>query len=171
MLMLWLTKVLRPPPTRVGRITANFVLPRAIPAPQFAAALGGALGGLLAGSLIGGGLGGAAGAVAFATFGVWLVSARPWRGEGLARVGAVKIRAWRSAVNTTCPGSALPAAVTDSGAALCATCGLLCDVTDHEGLQVTVPHQWRREFWLGSQRVQPDLRTIRVRPGSMQVYQ
>ena len=82
MLMLWLTDVLRPPPTRVGRVTANFALPRAIPAPQFAAAISGAIAGLLIGATFFGGLGSIAGAVVCAFVAVWLVSARPWRGRG-----------------------------------------------------------------------------------------
>lgn len=167
MLMLWLTDVLRPPPTRVGRITANFALPRAIPAPQFAAALAGGIVGLFAGSLLGGGIGAIGGTLTCAAVSVWLVSARPWRGENIARVGAVRVRAWRAATTTTCPGSALPMARDGRGVDFCGTCGLVCDSNTDSGIRVAALHQWRREFWLGSQRVRPDLREIRIRPGSV----
>ena len=169
MMMLWLTNVLRPPPTRVGRVTANFALPRAIPAPQFAGAIVGGLAGMMIGSVMAGGLGSVVGLGACATLAVWLVSARPWRGENIARVGAVRVRAWRAATRTTCPGSALPVSRFDGGPEFCGTCGLVCDTVADGDVRTAALHQWRREFWIGAQRVRPDLREIRVRPGSVEV--
>ena len=51
----------------------------------------------------------------------------------------------------------------------CGACGLVCDTVDDGGMSCVVLHQWRREFWIGAQRVRPDLREIRMRPGSVEI--
>ena len=170
MLSLFLTKVLRPPPTRVGRITNTLSLPRAIPAPQFAAAIGGGVIGLLVGGIFIGGVMSFVAAAALGAFGVWIVSVRPWRGENVARVGMVKLNAWRSAQRMVCPGSYLPVMFDPrAGSEYCGTCGLLCDVESDDHLRVASRHEWKREVYVGCQRIKPEPPEIRYIPGSVEI--
>ena len=167
---LFLTKVLRPPPQRVGRLTNTITLPRAVPAPQFFAAIVGGVFGMIFGSAVASGFGTIFIILACAMISVWIIGIRPWKGEHIGRVGLVKLQAWHNAQRLTCPGSFLP--VTEdaaSGSEFCSTCGLICDVVEDSNLRVAGAHQWKREVYMGCQRIKPEPLVTRYKPGSISV--
>lgn len=167
---LFLTKVLRPPPQRVGQIGNKFTLPRAVPWPQALAAVLGGGAGLFAAAAISPGpiafIGGAFGGA----FGVWLVNLKPWEGEHVGKVGLVHLQSWAGAKQTICPGSSLPITRDPrSGAEHCCKCGLICDVVVDENLRIATTHTWKREVYMGCQKVKPEPLEYRVIPGSVEV--
>ena len=169
MLALFVTKVLRPPPARIGQF-GKFTFPRAVPWTEATGCGAGVVGGLALGGAMFGGFGAMLFAAAGGFGGVWIVVAKPWRGENIAKVGMVKVQAWRKAVRMQCPGSYLPVA-TDQAASIqcCAVCDLICDVVEDEHLRVAAPHEWKREIYIGCQPVRPDIREIRMIPGSVEI--
>lgn len=170
MLMMWVTKVFNPGAPRIGQITRNFVLPRSVAVPDL---LGGILGGLIGigvgvaldplllddvitSVILGAGCGG--------TVGVMLVNLRPWQGEHIHRVAAVRAMALSTARTLICPGSGLPARHSgDLGTLACPECGRGHSSTE----PITPRHEWRRRVYLGMMPIPPPIiGEVEITPGS-----
>ena len=153
MLMMWTTPIFSPGPARVGRIGKHFVLPRSVPVNVLVAGFICGILGLMVGLLF---------AKIFwflstftvvvvtmmsgATAGGFLVTFKPWKGEGINRVAMVRTQALMSTRSLVCPGSGLPAKYHDDiGTLACPQCGRAHNARD----QITPQHQWRRRVYLG----------------------
>lgn len=169
MLLLFCTKVLRPQGGRIGSVTKRFVLSRAILVRHAIGGTAGAVLGLVVGSrfpsfvltflmMIGG-----------IALGVWVVDLRPWKGENIARVAAVRFGAFRRKVRTICPGSAMPVTTDRTGVEFCADCGLVCDIITVTGMRVSAQHEWKRAMYVGIQPIRPFVGAVRYTPGSVEV--
>lgn len=171
MLMMWVTKVFHPGPPRIGRLTSNIVLPRSVPLPSLAAGAVGGGGGLIVGLVAGSVL--PMSSLTTALLGMvgggfvcnLLVTAKPWQGEHLHRVAAVRAAAFASTKSMVCPGSGLPSVYADDvGTLVCSECGRA-----HSSSELITPnHHWRRRAYLGVMPIpHPVLGEVEIVSGSV----
>ena len=172
--MLFATTVLKPPPSRIGKLN-NFVLPRTVELQSVVGATVGGVVGILVGIVLNMlpliGLSGffpvLASMIVCGSTGMLLIQWQPWQGESLGRVISTKLATAKSAKLAICPGTGLPVRY-DSylGVEVCLECRVVC-ATD-EGF--AKPHKWRRRVFVGLMEVpSPESGVSRWASGSVPV--
>jgi hypothetical protein len=153
--MLAATQLLRPGSARIGSLSKNITLPRAVQVSHVLGVLAGAIPGLLIGVPLAGLFGGLT-TVALCMalgggVGYLAVTWSPWQRESLATFAVVSAQSRSGRVDMRCPGSGERSLIGEDddvgiGEGRCPSCGRR-DKIDHDG-NIAI-HDIRRRVWIG----------------------
>lgn len=174
MLVIFATKITRPGPARIAKLSERVVLSRSLPAHETVGAIVGGIIGLSIGVPLGGllGVGQLTGAVFGAAIsglgGVMLVQWKPWEGENPARVGVTWLWAKTQQRTLICPGSGFPPELDEeSMETACSVCSLFVEADAEELAPI---HEWKRRLYLGMAPIRtPETGIVRLVQGNVPV--